>query len=123
MMVHFAVADAEGRSVDVEYIDQEMVVIETPILTNFYLAEGSKNGIGAAQSHERYKTLEAFLEKHPTSSVYEIRDALMAAGESNYDPDPNERTEWSVIYDQTCLTATWYRREDFTRGWTAALAR
>ena len=121
MMVHFAVADTEGRSVDVEYIDQKMVVVETPILTNFYLAEGEKHGIGAAQSHERFKVLEAFLEKHPTASVYEIRDALQAAGESNFDPDPNERTEWSVIYDQTNLNATWYRRENFTEGWTAAL--
>ena len=121
MMVHFAVADAGGRSVDVEYVDQKTVVIETPILTNFYLAEGEKHGIGAAQSHERFKTLEAFLEKHPTASVYEIRDALKAAGESNFDPDPNERTEWSVIYDQSNLTATWYRRENFTEGRTAAL--
>ncbi|MBO7405967.1 MAG: linear amide C-N hydrolase, partial [Clostridia bacterium] len=123
MMVHFAVADAEGKAADVEYVDQKMVVVETPILTNFYLAEGEKNGIGAAQSHERFKVLEAFLEEHPTASVYEIRDALKAAGESNFDPDPNERTEWSVIYDQKSLTATWYRRENFGEGWTAALAQ
>lgn len=123
MMVHFAVADAEGRAVTVEYVNQQMVVTETPILTNFYLAEGEKNGIGAAQSHERFKVLEAFLETHPTVNVYEVRDALKAAGESNFDPDPSERTEWSVIYDQTNLTATWYRRENFTAGWTAALAR
>ncbi len=123
MMVHFAIADADGKAVDVEYVDQKMVVVETPILTNFYLAEGEKNGIGAAQSHERFKVLEAFLEKHPTASVYEIRDALRAAGESNFDPDPNERTEWSVIYDQHNFTATWYRRENFGEGWTAALAQ
>jgi hypothetical protein len=121
MMIHFAVTDAEGHAVAVEYIQQEMIVTETPVLTNFYVAEGEKHGIGAAQSHERFKVLEAFLADHPTASVYQVRDALTAAGESNFDPDPNERTEWSVIYDQTNLTATWYRRENFSEGWSAAL--
>lgn len=36
MMVHFALADASGRSVAVEYVDNQMIVIETPVLTNFY---------------------------------------------------------------------------------------
>ncbi|MBQ3706948.1 MAG: linear amide C-N hydrolase [Clostridia bacterium] len=121
MMIHFAVTDAEGHAVAVEYIQQEMIVTETPVLTNFYVAEGEKHGIGAAQSHERFKVLEAFLADHPTASVYQVRDALTAAGESNFDPDPNERTEWSVIYDQMNLTATWYRRENFSEGWSAAL--
>ena len=121
MMIHFAVTDAEGHAVAVEYVQQEMIVTETPVLTNFYVAEGEKHGIGAAQSHERFKVLEAFLADHPTASVYQVRDALTAAGESNFDPDPNERTEWSVIYDQTNLTATWYRRENFAEGWSAAL--
>lgn len=57
MMNHFAIADAAGRSVAVEYIDNEMIVIDTPALTNFYLAEGEKNGIGTQQSHERYDIL------------------------------------------------------------------
>ena len=53
MMVHLALADGEGRSVVVEYIDNEMVVTETPAVTNFYLAPGEKYGIGTAQSHTR----------------------------------------------------------------------
>ena len=54
MMIHFAIADSTGRSVAVEYVDNEMIVTETPVLTNFYLAEGEKQGIGTQQSHERY---------------------------------------------------------------------
>ena len=34
MMVHFALADAAGHSVVVEYIDNEMVITETPVVTN-----------------------------------------------------------------------------------------
>ncbi len=106
-----------------EYVGQEMIVTETPILTNFYVSEGEKYGIGAKQSHERFKTLEAFLADHPTADAYGVRDAMKAAGESNFDPDPNERTEWTVIYDQTSLSAAWYRRENFDKGWTASLSR
>ena len=40
MMVHFALADAEGHSVVVEYIDNEMEVTETPVVTNYYLTSG-----------------------------------------------------------------------------------
>lgn len=56
-MMHLALADITGRRVVVEYVDNEMVVIETPVATNFYLAEGEKNGIGTAQSHTRYEIL------------------------------------------------------------------
>lgn len=35
-MVHFAIADRAGNSVAVEYINNEMIVTETPVLTNFY---------------------------------------------------------------------------------------
>jgi hypothetical protein len=121
MMIHFALADASGRAVDVEYVGQEMVVVETRILTNFYLAEGEKHGIGSEESHRRYDALEAFLNAHEKADIYDVRDALFTARESAFDPDPSEGTEWSVLYDQTNLTATWYRRENFDQGWTAKL--
>lgn len=63
MMIHFALADAGGRSVAVEYIDNEMTVTETPVVTNFYLTEGEKHGIGTSQSHDRYESLMERLEE------------------------------------------------------------
>ena len=60
-MIHFAIADSEGGSVAVEYINNEMIVTETPILTNFYLAEGEKHGIGPEQSQTRFEILEKTL--------------------------------------------------------------
>ena len=123
MMIHFAMADTTGRAVDVEYIGQKMTVVETPILTNFYLAEGDKQGIGSEESHRRFETLEAFLKSHEKADIYEVRDALYAVRESAFDPDPSEGTEWSVLYDQTNLTATWYRREQFDQGWTVELGK
>ena len=121
MMIHFAISDAAGRAVAVEYVDQQLHVTETPILTNFYVTEGSKYGIGAEESHRRFEALEKFVSEHETATIYEVREALMAAKESDYDNDPSERTEWSVVYDQTNLAATWYRRERFEEGWTVKL--
>ncbi len=121
MMIHFAVSDVTGRAVDVEYVGGEMIVVETPILTNFYLAEGEKQGVGSEESHRRYEALEAFMSAHEKADIVDVRDALVTARESAFDPDPSEGTEWSVLYDQTNLTATWYRREQFDRGFTAKL--
>ena len=42
MMVHLALSDAEGNSVVVEYVNNEMIVTETPVVTNFYLSEGDE---------------------------------------------------------------------------------
>ena len=76
MMIHFAIADSTGRSAAVEYVDNEMIVTETPVLTNFYLAEGEKQGIGTEQSHERYDILLNQLEETPQMGMEDVRDAL-----------------------------------------------
>lgn len=60
---HFAIADTAGSSVAIEYVDDEMVVIKTPVLTNLYLAEGEKQGGGTSQSHERLDILTRRLPK------------------------------------------------------------
>ena len=68
--------DADGRSVAVEYVDNEMIVTETPVVTNFYLADGEKQGIGTAQSHTRYEILIQTLGERGAMTETEVRDAL-----------------------------------------------
>ena len=84
MMIHFALADTTGRAVVVEYIDNRMVVTETPVVTNFYLAEGSKYGIGTQQSHTRYDILTQTLAEHSTMSMDDVRDALDSVSKHNF---------------------------------------
>lgn len=86
MMIHFAMADSTGRSVAVEYVDNEMIVTETPVLTNFYLAEGEKQGIGTEQSHERYDILLNQLEETPQMGMEDVRDALDSVSKDNLGP-------------------------------------
>ena len=110
-MIHFAIADSKGGSVAVEYINNEMIVIETPILTNFYLAEGEKHGVGTQQSHTRFEILEKMLEEHSSMAAAQVREALDSVSKGNF--GEFESTEWSVVFDQSALTATYYHRENY----------
>jgi len=111
MMVHFAIADAAGHSVAVEYIGNEMVVTETPVLTNFYLAEGEKQGIGTAQSHTRYDILTDTLKKSPSMTLEQVRDAMDGVSKDNF--GEFESTEWTAVYDQTTGEVRYYHRENY----------
>ncbi|MCM1048865.1 MAG: linear amide C-N hydrolase [Clostridiales bacterium] len=111
MMVHFALADTTGKSVAIEYIDNEMVVVETPILTNFYLAKGEKNGIGTEQSHTRYNMLIEKLEQNSTMSMDDVRDVLSSVSKKNF--TTFESTEWSIVFNQASGQAIYYHRENY----------
>lgn len=119
MMIHFAIADSAGRSVAVEYVDNEMVVTETPVLTNFYLAEGEKQGIGTEQSHERYDILRNKLEETPQMEMEDVRDALDRVSKDNF--GEFESTEWSIVMNLSEGEARYYHRENYNRNYTFRL--
>lgn len=134
-MVHFAIADRTGNSVVVEYVNNEMVVTVTPAVTNFYLAEGEKNGIGTQQSHERYEILMNRLKDSETMEMNDVRDALDSVSKDNFrefehspqnglrsrgssetDSEcPIETTEWSVVMNQTTGEVWYYHRENYKK--------
>ncbi len=119
MMVHLAIADASGSSVAVEYIDNEMIVIETPVVTNFYLAEGEKHGIGTEQSHERYEILMNCLEENPVIDKVGVRNALDQVSKDNF--GEFESTEWSIVFHLGEGKADYYHRENYTQGYTFSI--
>lgn len=119
MMIHFAIADSAGRSVAVEYVDNEMVITETPVLTNFYLAEGEKQGIGTEQSHERYDILRNKLEETPQMEMEDVRDALDRVSKDNF--GEFESTEWSIVMNLSEGEARYYHRENYNQNYTFRL--
>ncbi len=118
-MVHFAIADASGNSVVVEYINNEMVITKTPVLTNYYLAAGEKYGIGSQQSHTRFNMLTEMLEESPSMSPLDVRKALSSVSKDNF--SGFESTEWSIVFDQENLTACYYHRENYTDGYVFSI--
>lgn len=116
MMIHLALADAEGNSVAVEYINNEMVVTQTPVVTNFYLAEGEKYGIGSTQSHTRYDLLQQTLTDKQTMTETDVRDALDSVSKDNF--GEFESTEWSIVMNQHTKEVTYYHRENYDNGYS-----
>lgn len=119
MMVHFALADRNGRSVVVEYVDNEMIIIETPVVTNFYFAQGEKQGVGTAQSHERYDILMRALEEQETMDMQGVRDALSSVSKRNF--GEFESTEWSIVFNLDAGVAHYYHRENYKNRYTFTL--
>ena len=111
LMVHFALADREGRSVAVEYVDNEMIVTDTPVVTNFYLASGEKNGIGTVQSHTRYEILMEQIEEQETMDMETVRDCLALVSKGNF--GEFESTEWSIVFHQGSGEVRYYHRENY----------
>ncbi len=111
-MVHFAVADRDGNSVAVEYIDNEMVVVQTQAVTNFYLAEGEKHGIGTQQSHDRYELLMNRINASGRMEMNDVRDALDSVSKDNF--GGSDSTEWSIVMNQSSGEIRYYHRENYT---------
>ncbi|MDD5887597.1 MAG: carcinine hydrolase/isopenicillin-N N-acyltransferase family protein [Oscillospiraceae bacterium] len=111
-MIHLAITDATGKHCVVEYINNQMSVVDSPINTNFYLTQGPKYGIGTAQSMIRYKNLVKAMADHPTMDKTMLRDTMHSVAKSNFSDDEHT-TEWTSIYDQQNLTATYYRQENY----------
>jgi len=118
-MVHFALTDAAGKSVAVEYIKNEMVVTETPVVTNFYLAEGEKKDIGTQQSHIRAETLQKRINKIPVFSVADVAAALESVSKHHY--NDGETTEWSAVFDQQSGEAWYFHRENYEKAYHITL--
>lgn len=115
--VHFALCDASGSAAAVEYINGEMTVTQTPVLTNFRVARGSG---GSGNSKARYDILMNELNSKKAMDREDMRSALKKAGKNNFPWGDSQyrSTEWSVIYDQKNLTATYYHRENFDKEYT-----
>ena len=108
---HFAISDASGRSVVVEYVDNEMVVVETPAVANHYLCEAKKN-VGLLDWDHRYEQLCARFEA--AGGVME-RAALEDAVFSVSQPEQEGflGTAWTMVMDLSNPSVTYYNRRKF----------
>lgn len=120
-MMHLAIADRNGNSVVVEYVNNEMIVTETPVVTNFYLAEGDKHGIGTEQSHERYDILMKTLSDRKVLNMDGVRDTLSSVSKKNF--GEFESTEWSAVFNQSTEEVHYYHRENYSERFTFSLGQ
>lgn len=105
---HLFIVDKSGRSVVVEWIRDEMTVIEADAVTNSILTPGEFFNLGA---DKRLPTINEVLSEHDgTLTKDEARDLLDTVSQNNY-------TEWSCVYNLSDFTVDLYADEDYTRAY------
>lgn len=108
---HFQLADAQGNSAVIEYVDNKMSVIRSDkpyqALTNFIQTPGPKYNLGIGQ--DRYETLMKILSKsNGILTQKEAMGALKAASQPMHLEEKDGKihgTQWSVVFNQDDLTA------------------
>lgn len=95
---HFHIADAQGGSVVVEYIGDEMNVIDSRLATNFLLTEGDWD-FGGGQ--DRYAIIEeALMQSGGVFASSQEAMAVLAAASQQPKEGKKSTTQWSCVYNQ-----------------------
>lgn len=107
---HFQIADASGKAVVVEYIGDEMNVIDSPRATNFLLTPGDWD-FGAGQ--DRFAILEETMTaKNGIFTEAESMDLLQSVAQVERE-DKVSSTQWSCVYNQSKGTVNIAMNRDF----------
>ena len=116
---HFLIADKSGRSVVVEYADNEMKVFETDRVTNFLLNDPN----GPLQvGRERYDVINGILNyRQGRLEKEEVLEVLKLISQPSGCDTGRSNTRWSAIYDLTDLTVDIYVDHQYDRLYHASV--
>lgn len=122
---HFHIADADGNSVVVEYINNEISLVEPSesyqAATNFLLTPGDYD-FGKGQ--DRYEILMNTLkENNGVLNEKEAMDLLKAVSQEAHDVGTGRlsSTQWSAVYNSKDLSVTLVSGMDFENQYTFKL--
>lgn len=96
---HYSMADASGRSVVVEYVDDRIVVTETQVVTNHYLCD-RKYLVGKKQGDFRQEKLEEVYGL--TGGVMnedELFGAMKMVWQYGHGDDSFSGTQWTEVFN------------------------
>ncbi len=108
---HFAISDATGRMVVVEYVNNAMIVTETDAVTNHYLGV-EKQEITRENSQLRLNVLRNHLDANETLTEDEVKNALYDIRSSQY-RNSYGKTWWRAVYNQSDLTVHYAFEEHY----------
>ena len=116
---HFAIADATGKAVCVEWVDNKMYVSETKILTNHYVTDCPKKDDGknpeTENSNVRFNILkERGNAANWTMNAEEVKDALKAASAGQF--KGKAITVWSAVFEPESRKVTYCFRENYDKN-------
>ena len=118
---HYAMADVSGRSVVVEYVDNKMVVTESPALANHYLCEQKLN-VGLKEGDDRYDRLcQRFDQTHGVMSKKQLTEAIAVVSQPQREGFLG--TAWTMVMDLSHPSVTYYSRRHFSKSFHFALGQ
>ncbi len=115
---HYAIADNTGKSVVVEYINNEMKVKDVRVITNHYLTDNVAKPLPdeTSNSIKRYTAAyNAGAAANWNMTPVQMRDALKAAKAIHDDSDTSFVSIWSAVFEPSAKKITYYFREDYTK--------
>ena len=111
---HYAISDATGRSVVVEYVDNQMEVVESATVANHYLC-ASKLNVGLIEGDRRYEFLCSQFDA--TGGVLDKQQLTQAMASVSLPPMEGRHmgTAWTLVMDLTSPAVTYYSRRHFDK--------
>ncbi len=111
---HYAMADASGKSVVVEYVDNEFVVVDSPAAANHYLCEQKLN-VGLYEGDHRYDFLRQQLQE--AGGKMDLRQLTTAIASVSQAPARGDflGTAWTMVMNLTDRSVTYYSRRHFDK--------
>ena len=119
---HYAMADASGKSVVVEYVDNEIVVVDSPAVANHYLCEEKLN-VGLYEWDHRYEQMcRQIQEAGGVMDVGQLTESIVSVSQP---PVPGDMlgTAWTMVMDLTDPSVTYYSRRHFDKPFHFILKR
>ncbi len=99
---HYLIADASGHSVIVEYVNQELCVVESEteyqIASNFIAYNGLNIGEGFTE-FERYDRVQNAIEEN--KGILEVSGAIQLLADVGVFDGDIDKLQWSVLYNLT----------------------
>ena len=118
---HYAIADAFGKSVVVEYVDNEIVVVDSPAVANHYLCEAKLN-VGLYEWDHRYERIcQQYDEAGGTMNLRQLTTSIASVSQPEYNGELG--TAWTLVMDLTNPSVTYYSRRHFDKPFHFGLKR
>ena len=106
-------ADATGKNVVVEYVDNKMVVVESPAVANHYLCEAKLN-VGLKEGDNRYdKLCQRYEQTGGVMNKQQLTEAIKAV--SQPEREGFLGTAWTMVMDLKHPSVTYYSRRHFDK--------
>ena len=108
---HYAISDASGKSVVVEYVDNKMIVTETPAVTNHYLCQEKLNAGWIEGDNRQQKLCDLYNNANGVVDSLKLSEAIFSVSQ----PSPNYGTKWTTIMNLSNPSITYYYQRIFDK--------